>query len=226
MRHTSKREVYRQTIMLVEDLHRIAGTGMTGVDEICTRIAGLLVTTGGPILVAIDGRSGTGKSTLARRIGDRTGATVIAGDDFYSGGSDAEWARQSPEMRVANCVDWRRMRREVLEPLLAGKAAAWHPFNFAAGTGLADRLIEQEPAEVIVLDGAYSARPELRDLIDLAVLVEMPDDAARRERLIRREGPEFMAGWHAIWDDAEDFYFSQVVPPAWFDLVVRGQEDS
>ena len=30
----------------------------------------------------------------------------------------------------------------------------------------------------------------------------------------------FLAAWHALWDDAEAFYFTEVRPPSAFDLVV------
>ena len=47
-------------------------------------------------------------------------------------------------------------------------------------------FVECAPANVIVLDGAYSARPELSDLIDLSVLVDVPV-ALRHEHLSTRE---------------------------------------
>jgi uridine kinase len=77
---------------------------------------------------------------------------------------------------------------------------------------------------VIILDGAYSARPELADIIDVSVLIEV-SDRLRRERLRVREGEAFMKKWHAMWDSAEDYYFSQVRPKESFDLVIR-LEDS
>lgn len=39
-----------------------------------------------PFIVAIDGRSGVGKSTMARVLAERFDAWVIEGDDFYAGG--------------------------------------------------------------------------------------------------------------------------------------------
>lgn len=73
---------------------------------------------------------------------------------------------------------------------------------------------------VIVFDGAYSSRPELADIIDLSALVTL-DDAVRRGRLLACEGEAFMARWHSIWDEAEDYYFSALRPSAAFDFLVR-----
>jgi uridine kinase len=173
-----------------------------------------------PLLVALDGRSGVGKSTMAQAIAQELGGIVVIGDDFFAGGPDSEWDERSAEAKVADCIDWRRLRKEALEPLLAGLPASWHPFNFISGFGLSEELIHRKPAPIIILDGAYSCRPELADIVDLSVLIELSDDKLRRQRLLAREGHDFMASWHERWDAAEDHYFTQVVPRSMFDLVI------
>lgn len=173
-----------------------------------------------PFLVAIDGRSGVGKSTIAQAIAEEFGGIVVLGDDFFAGGPDSEWDARSAEAKVADCIDWRRLRREALDPLLAGRPASWHPFNFISGVGLSEEVVQRNPAAVIILDGAYSCRPELADVVDLSVLIEMTDDNLRRQRLLAREGHDFMASWHERWDAAEDHYFTQVVPRSRFDLII------
>jgi uridine kinase len=172
------------------------------------------------ILVAVDGRSGVGKSTLAIQLADRYGGGSILADDFYPGGSDLHWMNLSPAKRADRVIDWQRLRAEVLEPLLSGHRATWRPFDFQAGKGLAPQTLTQHPVPIIILDGAYSSRPELSDIIDVSVLLVL-DDTERRARLLAREGHEFMTRWHRIWDDAEDYYFSMIRPPEAFDIVLR-----
>jgi hypothetical protein len=86
--------------------------------------------------------------------------------------------------------------------------------------GLAADPIVAQPAPIVLLDGAYSARPELADLVDLSILVTLPD-AVRRARLREREGEDYTSAWHAIWDEAEDYYFGTIRPPEAFDLVIE-----
>ena len=43
-----------------------------------------------------------------------------------------------------------------------------------------------------------------------------------RRRLIACEGAAIMEAWHAVWDEAEDLYFTRIRPAASFDLVVTG----
>ena len=173
-----------------------------------------------PLLIALDGRSGSGKSSVAKIIANKFGATLIESDDFYCGRENSTWASCSPEEKVAQCIDWRRLRAEVLIPLLEGKTAHYHPFDFKTGAKFAQHSVTLQPANIIILDGAYSARPELSDLIELKILVESADEI-RRNRLLNREGITFMEEWHSIWDVAEEYYFTEICPPASFDAVVK-----
>jgi len=77
------------------------------------------------------------------------------------------------------------------------------------------------PAGVVLLDGAYSARPELAHLFALRVLLDLPRPT-RRERLLQREGARYRAEWEARWGEAEDLYFGTLMPPGSFDLVLHG----
>lgn len=174
----------------------------------------------GPIVVALDGRSGTGKSTLAKQIAAQVQGITVETDDFWIGGTNEEWDARTPMERAEQAIDWRRIRKEVLEPLLSGQAASWYPFDFKKGSGLSEQAITKGPSGVIILDGAYSARPELEDLIDLKVLVEVPDDKGRRDRLVNREGQEYMSDWHSRWDPAEDYYFTKLRPKSSFGMFI------
>jgi para-aminobenzoate synthetase len=193
---------------------------------IVAEIRRLMVNRNTPSLVALDGGSGSGKSTLALLIAEKLDAALIQGDDFFAAEiSDAEWDAHTPEARAADAIDWRRLRAEALEPLLAGKSAKWHAFDFEAGVrpngtyAMRTDFIEREPTALVVLDGAYSTRPELADLIDFSVLIDVPIDV-RHERLAAREEKNFLDAWHARWDAAEEYYFTHVRPKSSFDLVV------
>jgi uridine kinase len=80
-------------------------------------------------------------------------------------------------------------------------------------------ILWSEPNAVIVLDGAYSTRPELADLVDFSVLIDAPVDV-RHERLAAREDKNFLDSWHARWDATEKYYFTHVRPKSSFDCVV------
>ena len=186
---------------------------------------------GPPLYVGLDGRSGAGKSTLAESITARLEAepndlrvTVIDGDQFYAGGTAESWDRQSPSEKAARVIDWRRQRR-VLQQLRDSGVAEWHPFDWEAEdwdrepVPLASQPICARAGSIVLLEGAYSCRPELHDLLDLRMLLDVPRDVRRRQ-LLEREGAAYRADWEARWSAAEDYYFGSVMTPGRFDLVL------
>jgi uridine kinase len=190
------------------------------VTVLCERITALRTAAQTPVLVALDGRSGAGKSTLAGLVGAQVGALVIDGDDFYRGGTDASWEGLGPTEKIDQVVDWER-QRSLLAPLRRGEAVTWQPYDWEADDGRRGSTVAAGPAAVVILDGAYSARPELSDLYSLRVLLDVTRDI-RRARLLLREGERYRAEWEACWEEAEDLYFDVLMPPAAFDLVLDG----
>ena len=105
-------------------------------------------------------------------------------------------------------------RPTALFALSLGSAALLHAANPIIQT-----RYTADPAPVVVLEGAYSCRPELHDLLDLRVLLVVPDEV-RRAQLRQREGEAYRAEWDARWAAAEEHYFGTVMPPERFDLVL------
>ncbi len=172
----------------------------------------------GPVVVAVDGRSGVGKSTLAAQLAEQFGGLVIEGDDFYAGGTGI--LGDPPASRAARCIDWQDQRR-VLGLLKRGQAAAWHAFDWDAFDGSRSaQATRVAPARLVILEGTYSARPELADLTDLRLLLRVPD-AVRLVRLLAREGE--IGPWETQWHEAEDWYFAHAAPADQFDLVLDGE---
>ncbi len=184
---------------------------------------------GSPVFVALDGRSGAGKSTLAATVKSvlarvAVQVTVIEGDQFYAGGSAATWDARSAEDKVANAMDWRRQHR-VLSDLRNHGVATWNSFDWesddwdAEPTPLGSEPISAEAADIVLLEGAYSARPELHELVDLRVLLDTPIEVGRQQ-LLDREGDAYRDDWESRWSEAEDLYFGHIMAPDRFDSVV------
>lgn len=168
-------------------------------------------------IVGIDGYSAAGKSTLASKLAAELDGIVIAADDFYRVMDPIERARLTPWQGAAEYYDWQRLRRDVLEPLRAGRSTTFRRYDWDRNA-LAGPAVAIEPASWVILEGLFSTRPELADLLDIRVLVDTADDLRRERQLQRDDHPS----WVERWDAAERWYFTHVRPPESFHLRVTG----
>ncbi len=157
-------------------------------------------------LVAIDGRGGSGKSSLAFFLAKRLSeTTVVHTDDFAQPGVPG-W-------------DWRRFRRQVVEPLLRGEVGRYQRYDWQE-----DRLAEwyDVPSRgVVIVEGVSSTRRELAVPWDVTVWVETPKDV-RLVRGIARDGEAMRSQWENVWEPEEDRYVEEQQPDRRADIVVNG----
>jgi len=172
----------------------------------------------GAIAVAIDGAGGAGKSTLAAGIRTKLGpASVIRVDDFYRPLHNDERAARDAEYGYRHYFDWEALRDQALIPLRAGRRIRYQPYDWTSGD--LRGWVEVEPNAIILVEGVYSSRPELRDLIELAIFVDTP----RTTRLARMKArAQNDASWIERWMAAEDWYLEHIRPADAADLVVAG----
>ena len=171
-----------------------------------------------PVVIAIDGPSCSGKSIFATAVALRSGAAVLEGDDFYRDTlptlSAIHREAMSDAAVVDAVIDWERLRDEGLLPLRAGAPCHLPAVRLgrqrrSAGTGQ-----DRSNGDLIIVEGVYAARPELADLIDFTVYLGI-DPEVRARRCAQREDEP---GWRGFWERGEIYYFSDVRPPASFDL--------
>lgn len=141
-------------------------------------------------MIAVSGGSGSGKTTLVGRlVGSVTADTtqnpmvqVLHLDHYYR-----DLSHLSPEERDRQNFDHPQafdteLLRKHLTDLRNGEAIDRPTYDFASHTRRAE-TVRLSPASVIVLDGILSLHwPEVRDLLDLKIFVDVSDDV----RFIRR----------------------------------------
>jgi uridine kinase len=152
-------------------------------------------------LVGIDGPDAAGKTTLADELArslSRRGIGVgrVSLDDFLRPEAERYRAgRESPEGYYRDSFDHDRFRAAVCA----------------------------EAADVVVADGIFLLRPELRDLWDLTVFVTVEEDEILR-RAARRDGPKLGADLERLYRrrylTAQRSYRETVGPEALADIVI------
>ena len=156
----------------------------------------------GPAILAIDGRCASGKSTLGQELAEKWNASLFHMDDFYL------QPHQRTEERLAEPggnVDRERFLKEVLLPLRSGRTVSYRRFDCGTFTFAPIRLIE--PADIAIVEGSYACHPELRDLYDLRIFMDVEPDEQMR-RILKRNGPEATERFRTIWIPLEEAYFA------------------
>ena len=154
------------------------------------------------VLLAIEGGSAAGKSTLAELLaGLYPDAAVFHADDFFLR------PEQRTEERFAQPggnMDRERLEAEVLRPLRRGQAAEYRPFDCKT---MSLGAVRRTPAARLnIVEGAYSLHPALEGYYDLSVFLEISPETQRR-RVLERNGPEWGQRFFDRWIPLENAYF-------------------
>ena len=156
-----------------------------------------------PLVLALDGRCGSGKTTLADRLARQYPASIVLHtDDFYL--PPAQRVRGWEKTPCAN-MDLTRLRDEALRPAYAGQPVAYRAYSCRQGAYLPPAQLPAQP--LVILEGSYSHHPLLRPCETLRVFVTCTK-AEQTRRLQAREGARY-ADFAARWVPLEEGYFAQ-----------------
>lgn len=136
------------------------------------------------IIIGIAGGTGSGKTTVVRKIVEslpKDSVAVIPQDSYYNDQSDMPLEeRKKTNFDHPDAFDWTLFGKQIAE-LRHGKAIEQPTYSYLVCTRLPE-TIHVEPKEVIIVEGIMSLYDKgLRDLMDLKVFVETSPD----ERLLR-----------------------------------------
>jgi hypothetical protein len=160
---------------------------------------------GGTRVIAIDGWSGSGKTSLAEHLAPALGAACLHLDDWVPG-----WHGLARSVELL--VEW------VLQPLALGRPARWRPWNWArAGF---DPWEVVAPAELIVVEGCGAGSALARPWLTAQVWISIDDDE-RARRLHARPDWATYAPWADMWAAQEAALRAGEDPPALADAVVE-----
>lgn len=153
-------------------------------------------------VVGIDGRCGAGKSTFADLLCRNYGAALIHTDHFFLPPA----LRTAERMQTPGAnVHYERFLEEVGQGLAQGGTFRYRRFDCSrmeyAG------WIEIPASHLIVAEGAYTLREDLRSLFDLTVFLSV-SPAEQRRRLLAREGAERFARFEQCWIPLEEQYIA------------------
>ncbi len=156
----------------------------------------------GQVIVALDGRCASGKTTLAAELAKRYGWSVVHMDHFFLRPEQRTLERYA---RPGGNVDHERFLEEVLLPLRRGERPVYRPFDCHTQTLL--EPIPFEPGPVVLVEGSYSCHPALWEHYDLRAFLTI-DPALQMERVTARDGEEWARIFREKWIPLEEKYFA------------------
>lgn len=156
----------------------------------------------GHVTIAIDGRCGSGKTTLANKLKEYMDCHIFHMDDFYLQASQRTKERYN---EPGGNVDRERFKKEVLEPLNNQQDVLYRPLDCSSMSISEGTLYPYKPINII--EGSYSCHPELIDDYDLTIFVDI-DESLRHKRIEERNGKEVLNMFVKKWIPLEEKYFS------------------
>lgn len=163
--------------------------------------------------VAIDGRGGSGKTSLAGYMQQLLPKfQFLNGDDYFEPiESQDVWGEFNDS----------RFNKDVIVPLQNGNSFTYAPFNWEAG-GL-QPAVSVEVAEGICIERCFSFAMPLD--WDLKIWVDTPEEVCLARGLARELLPEARVrrAWKGVWQPREDEYIAKLDPMRLADIVLNGQ---
>jgi uridine kinase len=131
------------------------------------------------VLVAIDGPDAAGKTTLANRLAQTlTIPTLRASIDGFHRPREARMARgiDSPHGYYEDSFDQVALERNLLGPFARGDSAVrTRVFDFRTDSAIDEDPTWIAPACVLLFDGVFLLRPELRHWWNLSIYLHVPE---------------------------------------------------
>lgn len=151
--------------------------------------------------ILIDGRSGSGKTELARAIAlDWPQAQLVRLDDIYPGWDGLD-AGSAAVPSILTDFRWRAWN------WAADRPGEWHTLD---------------PQRPILIEGVGAVSRASRPLADVAVWVHL-GDAERKRRALDRDGDAYAPHWDR-WAAQEDAFIEREWPVELADVVVSGED--
>lgn len=173
--------------------------------------------------VAIDGVDGAGKTTfadeLAAHLQQQGRSTIRASVDGFHAPKSRRYrlGRQSPEGFYRDSYDYEALFRWLLQPL-GSEGSGWYytaVFDVDLDVPIHQLPLHSKPGDILLIDGLFLHRPELRDVWDSSIFLHVPFGTSVPRGASRGPGfgsPDPLAPSNHRYIEGNRLYFQEAVP--------------
>ncbi|MBE6991305.1 MAG: hypothetical protein E7430_01830 [Ruminococcaceae bacterium] len=154
------------------------------------------------VVIAIDGRAGSGKSTMAEQLKKVVGGEIIRMDDFFL---PMELRTAERLSSPGGNIHYERFLNEVLPAVKQVGDFSYRKFDCSVMDYSADVIAANSRFRIV--EGAYSGHPRFSDYADIKVFSDVEPDV-QMQRIIHRNGIEMAELFRTRWIPMEEAYFT------------------
>ncbi|MBC8463071.1 uridine kinase [Candidatus Bathyarchaeota archaeon] len=185
-----------------------------------------------PYIVTIDGVDAAGKSILAGELAealrDRGILVSEASVDGYHNPRAVRMVRgrDSPEGFYRDSFNLGSLRKNLLDPFRAGGEYRLHMFDHRVDSPDPSMLYEFKPGTVLVFDGVFSLRPELRRYWDLTIYLSITEEESLRRGVERDPGDKdgLSSRYKVRYIPGQRLYKEEAKPEESADIIVDNND--
>ncbi|MBI5033845.1 MAG: uridine kinase [Chloroflexi bacterium] len=190
-----------------------------------------------PTRVAIDGIDASGKTMLADELVEpisRRGRTVIRAsiDGFHRPRAERyRRGKDSPEGYYYDSFDYNALRANLLGPL-GLNGSRWHrraTFDYRTDSSIDSTGEQAAPDAILLFDGVFLLRPELRDLWDFSIFLHVDFKIAIARAVARdladgRTSDEISARYRNRYVPGQQLYFGSAYPQSNANSIIENND--
>ncbi|MCX4267469.1 MAG: hypothetical protein OSJ62_02220 [Lachnospiraceae bacterium] len=161
-----------------------------------------------PVLVAIDGMSASGKSTLGNLLKEKYQCNLFHMDDFFLRPEQRTKERLS---EAGGNVDYKRFQEEILAHISDPSGLVYQRYNCSQKK--LEEKIKVPYNRLNIVEGAYSQHPYFKNIYDLRFFLTISSEEQKR-RIRIRNGEAQLERFIKEWIPMENQYFETYQIPS------------